>query len=139
MGLILFILLILVEVGGITLVYIKFPQYIRDILTPGSPFTLVLAALGAFTLLGIPYLAFWKKMRNAKVLRLILGIGASLAGIAMVALAIPAKLTFGLPPEQITPAIQAMLPPMAVMYSIQILTAAAGLELRLPGHAPQQG
>lgn len=131
MGCVLLILLLVVECAALGIITVKFPQLIERFVTADSPLLCSLAALGLFVILGLPYFLTWKKMRNYKGIHMALGIGASIAALAMVATAVPAKLVVGLS-QQTTQAqaaieVQPMALPMAIMYTILIIAAAAGL------------
>jgi heme/copper-type cytochrome/quinol oxidase subunit 2 len=127
MGVILLILLILVEAVGIALLITKYPQHADQVMAQRSAFIPVLAAAGAYFLFGLPYLFLWKKMRNAKGMHIALGIAASIGAISMVALVIPAKLSFTFEGSTVAPEISALFLPMSIMYAIMIIVAAAGL------------
>lgn len=131
MGLILLILLIIVEIAGIAIVYTKFPQLFQKFATPDSPLICALYALGAFIVFGVPYFLTWKKMRQSKGAHMTLGFLATVSAIALVAIAVTAKLIIGLPPElaqsQIALGVKSMIAPMAVMYVILTMASAAGL------------
>ncbi|MGL1863717.1 MAG: hypothetical protein OCC46_14420 [Pseudodesulfovibrio sp.] len=131
MGCVLLALLIIVDIAAVSVAYIKFPQMLQKVITPASPFLGPLIAMGVFIIIGLPYFLTWKKMRNAKGLHMTLGMIAALASLICIALAIPAKLMIGLPPEmaqaQMELGILSMILPMAVMYTILIVAAAAGL------------
>lgn len=127
MGALLLLVLLLVEAAGIATIYVKYPQYVQQFTEQISNFMLPLAAGGAFLVLGLPYLLLWKKMRNAKGLHIALGMLASMAAIAMVALVIPAKLSFTLNGSAPNPEIGAIVLPMSIMYATMIIVSAAGL------------
>jgi len=131
MGLILLILLLIIEGVAIGVAYTKFPQLIEKFANPASPLMGAFIAFGVFIVLGLPYLLLWKKMRNSKGLHITMGAGAAIAAIVLIAIGVPAKLMIALPPEtakaQIALGMQSMILPMAIMYTILIIAAAAGL------------
>lgn len=135
MGLFLLILLLIIEAGAIGVIYTKYPHLVQQYLDPASQFmNSIMIALGAgsaFIILGLVYMLTWKSMRNAKALHMALGFGAAAAAFAMVAVAVPVKLLIGLPQEaaseQLALGLQSMVMPMAIMYSIFLVVAAAGL------------
>lgn len=131
MGFALLILLLVIEIAAVAVAYAKFPHFIQKFISPDSPLMGAFIALGAFIVLGLPYFLSWKKMRNSKGLHMTLGLGAAISAIGVVAIAVPAKLMIGLPPEtaetQAALGLQSMILPMAIMYTIFIVTTAAGL------------
>lgn len=126
MGLVLILLLLLIEVAGIGIMYVKFPQFFHKIFTPTSPLKIAAIALGAFFVLSLPYALTWKKLRTSKGLHMTLGFGASISAVALIATGVPAKLMIGTPADM-AESIQAMILPMAIMYTILIVASAAAL------------
>lgn len=135
MGMVLLILLLIIEAGAIGLIYTKYPNLVQQYLDPASPFmNSIMVALGAsavFIILGFAYMLTWKAMKKAKGLHMALGLFASTAALTMVAIAVPIKLLIGLPHEavqaQLALGFKSMVVPMATMYSIFLVVAAAGL------------
>lgn len=131
MGLVLLILLLVVYAAAVGVVFVKFPQRIQPLLENASPIFGPLIAMGAFIILSLPYFLTWKKMRKAKGVHMMLGIGAATASAICIALVVPAKLLIALPDDiaqtQSTIGAQSMVWPMAAMYAILIVAAAAGL------------
>ncbi len=131
MGLILLIILLLVKTVALGVVYTKYPEIIEQLIGPDSPMIFAFTTFAIFIVLGIPYMALWKKMRNTKGLHIFLGAGTSLAAIALVSLGVPAKLMITLPSdiaqEQVALGIRSMIMPMAIMYTILLIAAAGGL------------
>ncbi|MDC0335624.1 hypothetical protein OAN24_01830 [Pseudodesulfovibrio sp.] len=131
MGLVLLALLLMVDIAAIGVAYVRFPQLIQTFMPLASAFFGVLIAMGCFVVFSLIYFLTWKKMRQAKGLHLMLGGVAALASILCIALGVPAKLMIGLPAEvaqaQVQLDLQSMIVPMAVMYTILTLSAAAGL------------
>jgi len=133
MGLILLIFLIVIHGATIGLGMARFPQLIQQNITPSSPFFAGTIGMGIFAAFGLIYFLGWKKMRNTKPLHIFLGLIAALAGLAAVAIVTPAKLTFNLsqgsPSQEALAQIAIMGLPMAVMYALLVLSAAAALSL----------
>jgi hypothetical protein len=131
MGLILLLLLILVYGAATGVAVFKFPQFFLKRLPPPIPILYAFIAFGVFVILGVPYFLSWKKMRNLKSIHIALGLGASIAAIACVAIAVPAKLTIGLScgtsKIQEGYAYTAMATPLATMYAVLMISAAAAL------------
>jgi len=127
MGVIVLILLTLVQAVGIALLITKYPQHADQVMAQQATFIPIFAAAGAYLLFGLPYLLLWKKMRNSKGMHIALGIAASIGAISMVALVIPAKLSFTFEGGTVAPEISALFLPMSIMYAIMIIVAAAGL------------
>lgn len=130
MGLILLIMLVVIWGAAIGVALVKFPQAIQQFVAPESPMFTAFYGLGAFILFSLPYFLSWKKMRNSKGLHIVLGFGATIGAIACVAMAVPGKLALGLAmnkSEQADAAMTALAYPMATMYAILIVSAAAAL------------
>lgn len=127
MGAILLILLLIVEAAGIGVIYARYPHYVEMFMTQKAAFIPVLAAAGAFLVFGLPYLLLWKKMRNAKGAHMALGTLASASAVAMIAMAVPAKLGVNISGGTVNPYIQSLALPVAAVYTVFIMVAAAGL------------
>jgi len=129
MGLALLLTLLIIYGAAFGVALIKFPQLIQKFLAPASPIISACFALGAFVILGIPYFLTWKKMRNTKGVHIALGLGAAIASVTGIAIAVPAKLVIGLSADtaQTTISTPTMAWPLATMYSILIISAAAAL------------
>lgn len=129
MGFLLLMLILVVDAAAIGVGYAKFPHLFQKFIRPDSPLLYAGIAMAAFIVIGIPYFLTWKKMRNSKGGHIAMGVLAATASLACVVLAIPAKLTLGIPAD----AIQALMDaktislPMTVMFAIGIMAAAAGL------------
>lgn len=131
MGLVLLILILIIQGTAIGVAYTKFPQFIQQFFTAETPLLKAFIAFGAFIIFALPYLSLWKKMRQSKGFHMFLGIGAALASICLIALGVPAKLMATLPTEtvqeQLALGAQSMFLPMAIMYTLLTIVAAAGL------------
>lgn len=127
MGAILLILLLIVEAAGIGVIYARYPHYVEMFMAQKTAFIPVLAAAGAFLVFGLPYLLLWKKMRNAKGAHMALGTLASTSAVAMIAMAVPAKLGVNISGGTGNPDIQSLALPVAAVYTVFIMVAAAGL------------
>ncbi len=131
MGLVLLILLLVIYGAGLGVAYTKFSQLFQQYINLDSPLMNAFIAMGAFVVLSLPYYLTWKKMRNSKGLHLTIGMGAALAAVTCVSIAVQSKLTIGLSPEMVQEqaalGIRSMLLPMAVMYTILVMVSAAGL------------
>lgn len=129
MGLVLLLLFLAIQAAAAGLMAMRFPQLAGRMFEPGSPFIVAFGALGAFIVLGLAYFATWKKMREAKGAHTLLGAGAALAAGIGVAVTVPAKLLLGLPADAVPAPLapHSMLWPMAAMYVILCVSAAAGL------------
>lgn len=129
MGLILLLLFLVIQAAALGLLLVRFPQMASRVFEPGSPFTVSFASMGAFVIFGLAYFLTWRKMREAKGAHMLLGAVAALAAMVGVAVTVPAKLLIGLPAEamQAPLAPLSMLWPMAAMYVVLCVAAAAGL------------
>jgi len=131
MGLILLLILLTIYGAAIGIALVKFPQLIQTFLTPTSPIFSAFIALGVFIVLGLPYFLTWKKMRNSKGMHIAMGVGASIAALTGISIAVPAKLAIGMSTEaaqsEAALSAMAMALPLAAMYSILIISAAAAL------------
>ncbi len=130
MGFVLLVMTLVVCGAATGVAFIKFPQFIARFINPTSPLNYAFISMGVFILFALPYSLAWKKMRNAKGAHMAMGIVAAVAAIAAVAIAVPAKLIIGLSttePTQTAQSAQAMMLPLAVMYVVLIIAAAAGL------------
>jgi len=127
MGALLLILLIIVEIAGIAVVYARYPHYVEMFMAQKAAFIPAFAALGAFLVFGLPYMLMWKKMRNAKGAHMALGVLASVAAVSMIAISVPAKLGMNISGGAVNPDIQALALPVAALYTVFIMVAAAGL------------
>jgi len=129
MGLILLLLFLVIQAAALGLLLVRFPQMASRVFEPGSLFMISFASMGAFFVLGLAYCLTWRKMRDAKGAHMLLGAGAALAALVGVAVTVPAKLLIGLPAEAMQAPLgpQSMLWPMAAMYMVLCVAAAAGL------------
>ena len=131
MGLILLILLLVIYGASFGIAMVKLPELVKTMVSMDSPFLDVFVAFGAFALFSLIYFPTWKKMRNAKALHMLFGMAATLSALTCVALAIPAKIAWGLaqstPSEAAIEAATAMILPLSTMYALLILSAAAAL------------
>jgi len=130
MGFALLLLLLFVDAAGIGVIITKFPQLAQKFLNPASPIINIIIAMSAFTILALLYFLTWKKMHKSKGIHIFIGMCAASAAVASIAITIPAKLLFDLSTEtaqfQAGPGVESMILPMAVMYAILIVAAAAG-------------
>ncbi|WP_319466480.1 hypothetical protein [uncultured Pseudodesulfovibrio sp.] len=130
MGLILLILTLVVCGAGVGIAFAKFPEFIKKFINPTSPLKYAFIGMGVFALFTFIHSLSWKKMRSAKGFHIVLGLIAALGGLAAVTIAVPAKLLIGqtaADPAQAAYNAQALQLPMAIMYAILTIAAAAGL------------
>lgn len=131
MGLILLLLLLTINGAAIGVALVKFPQFFQKLMTPSQPILNAFIAFGVSLTLSLIYFLGWKKMRNAKGIHIIIGMGAAIASVACVAIIVPAKLMIGLTIDaantQATATYTVMAAPLATMYAILIISAAAAL------------
>lgn len=128
MGLILLLILLGIYGAAAVVAIVKFPQLINDLIAPTQPILGTVIAFGTFVVLSFPYFLTWKKMRNAKGLHITLGLGAAIASIVCVAIAVPAKLMIGITSNAANAQeATAMVAPLATMYAILIISAAAAM------------
>jgi hypothetical protein len=129
MGLVLLLMMLVIYGAAFGIVLFKFPQFIQNFSEPTPPIINACFALGVFIILGIPYYLSWQKMRKAKGIHIALGLGSAIASVTGIAIAVPAKLMIGLSTDISRTAIPTpdMAWPLATMYSILIISAAAAL------------
>lgn len=127
MGIALIVLLLVVYALMLGVGFAKYPQLIKPLLSTTSPFFVPLVAFVVFAVFGLTHFTTWKKMRQAKAVHMAFGAISAIAAFACIATAIPAKLAFGFTDHQAAADIQALALPMAIMYALLIMAAAAAL------------
>lgn len=116
----------------------RMPWLSQWLANPASPFLYFYAATGIGLLLAIPYTLAWKRMRSAKGLHAVLGLGAGLSLTAAVAASVAAIFLLGISTQSdATAFVVAPLPlagnslfwPLILQYTALSLGSGAGLSL----------
>lgn len=131
MGLILLLILLAIYGAAIGLALVKFPDFFQKLLAPPQPILNAFSAFGIFAILGLFYFLSWGKTSKTKGIHIVLGMGSAIAAVVCVTIAVPAKFVIGLSigtaTAQEAATAAAMTAPLATMYAVLIISAAAAL------------